>query len=182
MRTAGRDAESGQLVVAPERPVGEHEIARGEPGEHRLVPSGQSGRVAGDAAAVAVAEHEAARIVVANRERLDDEARAIERPGVPRLERLPVDPAEALEHAQQRLAQRALDAGTAEDAHRRSGLPQQQQPGRVVDLRVGEQDARNRRRADAGDARGRQRLELLTRVRRGVDEVPGPLVPADRQR
>jgi hypothetical protein len=35
----------------------------------------------------------------------------------------------------------------------------------VVDLRVGQQDACDRRRADAVDLREPERLELLTRVR-----------------
>ena len=63
------------------------------------------------------------------------------------------------------MRQRVLDAGRAEDAHRRRRLAQQQQPRRVVDLRVGQQHAGDRRRADAVDVPGRERLELLTRVR-----------------
>ena len=43
VRAAGRDAEPGELVVAPERPVDEHEIARGEPGEHAVVEPASPG-------------------------------------------------------------------------------------------------------------------------------------------
>ena len=102
--------------------------------------------------------------------------------GALRFQHVPVDAAEALQHAQQRLPQRVLDARRAEDAHRRRRLAQQQQPGRVVDLRVGQQHAGDRRRADAVDARRRERLQLLTQVRRGVDEKPRAVGPADRQR
>ena len=52
----------------------------------------------------------------------------------------------------------------------------------MVDLRVRQQHAGDRRRADAVEVRRRERLELLPRVRRGVDEKPRPLDPADRQR
>ena len=99
-----------------------------------------------------------------------------------RLQRPPLDAAEAFEHRQQRLAQRALHGGVAVHPHRRPGLAQQQQPRRVVDLRIGQQDAGDRRCAHAVQVRGRQRLELLARVRRRVDEEPRPLLTADRKR
>ena len=143
----------------------------------------------------AVAEREAARLelgvraeiarrVAARRERLDHEARAGERLRPPRFERPPLGAAVALQHPQHGIpvGQRALDARGAEDADRRRRLAQQQQPGGVVDLRVGQQDAGDRRRADAADGRRGERLELLTEVRRGVDQEPGPVVAADRER
>ena len=61
-RAAVRDAEPRELVVAPERAVDEHEVARGEPGEHAVVQPGEPGHVGDDAAARAVAEDEPARL------------------------------------------------------------------------------------------------------------------------
>ena len=52
----------------------------------------------------------------------------------------------------------------------------------MVDLRVGQQHARDRRRAEGVDAPGSQPLKLLARVRRGVYEKPRPLGPPDRER
>jgi hypothetical protein len=115
-------------------------------------------------------------------ERLDDQARSLERPGAPCLQRLPLDAAEALEHAHHGVAERALDARVAEDAHRARGLAQQEQPRRVVDLRVGEQHARDRRRTHAVDGLEGEGLELLTQVRRRVDQEPRPVLTADGQR
>ena len=145
--------------------------------------------------AAGVAEREAARLelgvraeiarrVAAGRERLDHEARAGERLRPLRFERPPFGAAVALQHRQDGIpvGQRALDARGAEDAHRRRRLAQQQEPGGVVDLRVGQQHARDRRRADAVDALRAERLELLTEVGRGVDQEPGPVVAADRER
>jgi hypothetical protein len=62
---------------------------------------------------------------------------------------VPLDTAEALQHAQQRPAQRLLDRRGAEDAQRRRRLAHQQQARRVVDLGIGEQHAGDRRRAHA---------------------------------
>ena len=85
-RAARRDAEAGELVVAPEGPVDEHEIAGGEPGEHAVVEAGEAGDVGDHAAADAIAEDEPARLelhvraaevarrVPAHVERLDGEA------------------------------------------------------------------------------------------------------------
>ena len=82
-RAAVRDAQPRELVVAPERAVDEHEVARGEPGEHVVVEPGEPGDVGDDAAARAVAERRSplasssmsdpqiARRVAARRERLD---------------------------------------------------------------------------------------------------------------
>ncbi len=112
------------------------------------------------------------------------EARAVERLRPPRVERLPPGAAIALQHRQYRIRvpQRVLDACAPEDAHRPRRLAQQEEAGRVVDLRVRQQDARNRGRADAVDAPRLERLQLLTDVWRGVDEKPRPVVSADRQR
>ena len=52
----------------------------------------------------------------------------------------------------------------------------------MVDLRVRQQNARDRLRADAVDASLIERRKLLTQVRRGVDEEPRPLAAADRER
>jgi hypothetical protein len=191
-RAARRDPESRELVVAPERPVDQHHIAGREPREHALVQAREAGDVAEHAAARAVAEDEAARLqldvrvarcVATDRERLDCEARPVERPLPLRLERLPLGAAVALQDRQHGIAapQRALYAGLAEDAHRSGRLAQQQKPRGVIDLRIGQQHPGDRRRADAVDRLRCERLELLTRVRRGVDEVPRPLVAADRQ-
>ncbi len=162
-RTALRDAEAGELVVAPEGSVDEHDVACGEPAEHAVVQSGQAGRVRHDAATRAVAEDEptglklharpvqVARRVAACLERLDREARPLERPRLPWFQRLPLGPAVALQDLQHRIPapQRLLDSLIAEDAHRRLRLTQEQEPGRMVDLRIGQQHARDRRRANA---------------------------------
>ena len=52
----------------------------------------------------------------------------------------------------------------------------------MINFRVGEQHARDRWRADLVNLTGRERLELLTGVRRGVDEKPRPVAPSDGQR
>ena len=52
----------------------------------------------------------------------------------------------------------------------------------MVDFRVGQKDARDRWRADLVDLSGREPLELLTGVGRGVYEKPGPVAASDRQR
>ena len=188
-----RDAEPRELVVAPERAVDEHEVAGGEAGEHVVVQPGEPGHVGDDAAGRAVAEDEPARLSssrVARRVAADangsttrlDPSSGSGRPG---SSVRPLDAAVALAASRSTgypSRQRALDARRAEDAHRRRRLAQQQQPGRVVDLGVGQQHAGDRRRADAVDARGVERLELLAQVGRGVDEKPRPVVPADRER
>jgi hypothetical protein len=172
----------------PERAVDEHDVARGEPGDHAVVEPGEPGNV-GDGAP-AVTEYEAARLelhtlevargVAARGEGLDLEARAVEMPG---FERPPLGAAVALEHRQHGIAlpQRAADAFGAVDADRRRRLAHEEQSGRVVDLRVGQQHARDRRRADAVHARA-EHLELLRQVRRRVDEEPRPVAGADRER
>ena len=104
VRAAVGDAEQGELVLAPERPVDEHEVARGEAGQDAVVERGERGRVGEHAAARAVADHEPAGLVVARLERLDDEARPVDGQRAPRLQRPPVDAAEALQHAHDRVA------------------------------------------------------------------------------
>jgi hypothetical protein len=52
----------------------------------------------------------------------------------------------------------------------------------MVDLGVCQKHARDRRRANAVDLPGCERLELLARVRRGVYEKPGPLGTTDSER
>ena len=79
------DAEQGELVVAPERPVDEHEVARGEAVQRAVVERGERGHVGEHAAARAVAEDEAAGLVVAapsngSTTRLDPSS-AVARPG-----------------------------------------------------------------------------------------------------
>jgi hypothetical protein len=186
-----REAQAREVVVVPERPVDEDEIAGGEPADHAVVQPGEPGGV-GDRTP-GVAEREAARLelcvraeiargVAAGREQLDHEARAGERLRPLRVERPPLGAAVAPQHRQDGIpvGQRALDACGAEDVQRRRRLAQQQESGGVVDLRVRQQHARDRRRADAAALRV-ERLELLTEVGRGVDQEPGPVVAADRE-
>src|SRR5262245_17426879 len=52
----------------------------------------------------------------------------------------------------------------------------------MVDLRVREEHAGHRWRANAAALPGRERLELLAGVRRRVHEEPRPLAATDRQR
>ena len=52
----------------------------------------------------------------------------------------------------------------------------------MVDLRVGQKHACDRRRADTVGPLRFERLELLARVRRGVYEKPRPFVATNRQR
>ena len=178
-RRAVRDAQSREVVVVPERAVDEHDVARGEPGDHVVVEPGEPGNV-GDGAS-AVAEHEPGLVTAHSRTARPPGSTpraAIRGPGAA----CPLDSAEALAAcASTGLPQRTLDARAAVDADRRRRLAHQQQAGRVVDLRVGQQHARDRRRADAVHARV-EHLELLAQVRRGVDEEPRPVVPADRER
>ena len=195
-RAARRDAESGELVVAPEGPVDEHDVARGEPGEHAIVQTGKAGGVGHDAAIRAVAEDEPARLklharpvqvarcVAADLERLDLEARPFERHRPLRFECLPLGPAVALQDLQYGIPAASARARRLRRRIRAPAcrLAQEQEPRRVVDLRVGQEHARDRRRADAVDLPGCERLKLLARVRRGVDEKPRPLAAADRQR
>ena len=61
-RASLRDAEPGELVVAPEGPVDEYQIARGEPAEHAIVQTGETGNVGDDAATYGVTEDETARL------------------------------------------------------------------------------------------------------------------------
>ena len=122
-RAALRDAEPGELVVAPEGSVDEHDVACGEPAEHAFVQPGQTGHVGHDAATRAVAEDEptglklhvrpvqVARRVAARLERLDCEARPLEPPLLLWLQRLPLSPAVVLHDLQHRIPapQRLLD-------------------------------------------------------------------------
>ena len=52
----------------------------------------------------------------------------------------------------------------------------------MVNLRIGQEDAGDRRSTDIIDLIGSELLELLTRVGRGVDEKPRSVVPAYGQR
>ena len=168
-------------------------MPRSEPGDHAVVQSGEPGDVGGHAAGRAVAEDEAGRLelpvqiprrVAARRERLDLEARAVDRQRPPRLERLPLGSAIAFQHRQDRIPvrKRPLDARVAVYAQGRGRLAQEKQAGGVIDLRVRQQNARDRLRADAIDAPLIEGLELLTQVGRGVDEEPRPLAAADCER
>lgn len=51
----------------------------------------------------------------------------------------------------------------------------------MIDLRISQENAGDRRNSDAVVPR-RERLELLARIRRGIDEEPRSLVPTNRQR
>ena len=185
-----------ELVVAPERAVDEHDVARGEAAEHVVVEAREARHVRQHAAGRAIAEDqpgrldvgagpgEVARRVAARRERLDLEGGSVEGERARGLERPPLDAAVVGEHAQHGIAvgQGPADLVAAVHPDRRRGLAQQQQARRVVDLRVRQQDPGHGRGADAVRALGGEPLELLAEVRRGVGEEPRTVRPADRER
>ena len=195
VRAAVRDAEPGELVLAPERPVDEHEVAGGEAGEHAVVQPGEPGDVGDDAAARAVAEDEPARLELdvdpsgsAARRRPRRTARR--RGSTLRARCAARARASATRPRSSAPASRSTGypsvsaRSTPASPKTRTGAPTRAAAAarRVVDLRVGQQHAGDRRRADAVACGARERLELLTRVGRGVDEKPWPLAPADRER
>src|SRR5689334_712026 len=61
-RAANRDAEAGEIVVAPEGPVDEHKIAAGKPREHAMVQPSEARHVADSPSARSIAEHEPTRL------------------------------------------------------------------------------------------------------------------------
>ena len=105
------------------------------------------------------------RRVAARLERLDRKARPFELVNPVRLEGLPLGATVVLQDLQHGKAapQRPFDPLGAEYPHRRLRLPQQQKPCRVVDFRVRQQHAGDRRDPDAVQLTSWERLELLAR-------------------
>ena len=166
---ARRDAEPGELVVAPEGSVDEHDVGCGEPAEHAVVQPGETGGVRHDAAARAVAEDEpaglklhvrpvqVARRVAARLERLDRRG-STPRAASPAPARAsatrPRSSAPGPPARESRVLSACSTPSVAEYAHRRLRLAQEQKPCRVVDLRIGQQHAGDRRHPDAVQLHG----------------------------
>ena len=168
-----------------------------KPGEHAVVEPRQPGHVGDDPAARAVAEDEPARLQldvgpvqiarrIAARRRTDSTVRLDPSSGqrAPRLERLPLGPAVALQHLQHGIAASSARARRPRCRTRAPASPDSRSSSSPAVWSISASVSRTPAigAARTPSARRRERLELLTRVGRGVDEKPRPVVPADRQR
>ena len=183
VRAAVRDAQPRELVVAPERAVHEHEVARGEPGEHAVVQAGEPGDVGDDAAGRAsrktnpVASSSPAWNGSTTRLDPSSGVRALrfERRAIRRRRSAPACAAACPSSARSTPAAPKTRTGVADS--RSSSSPAVWS----ISASVSSTPAIGGARTPSTSPRV-ERLELLTQVRRGVDEKPRPLAAADRQR
>ena len=198
VRGALADAEADQLVVGPEGSVEQHEVGVAEPVEHRRVEAATAGDEGTGGPARAVRDHEAngvprrvsggkLRWAGRHHEALDPEA------GVAAVAIAERNPGAGRHGCDLDLRKGAGDrkysrVGLEHLQHRRRGaelkvpgLSQQHDSNRVIELRIGEDDAFDRHVARTFGHRRWKSAQLLANVGRGVQEEPPTTVGAHRR-